>query len=191
MKSIIQVILSVAVVTFMSGCAGSSSAVVNADSSARQGVFQEVSVGEVRPGKALLKIEFPVKAFKARLINTYIKHSNPPYTVVLTIDGQSAVLTDEPVLEDLPGDFKNNPEAGTGWRYQFRKELLLDPGKFHVTITVPLSDVAVEKDVTLNAGTNSLQLIPVYNASVSRYPNHPRFNHGLSRVAVKLNNQEL
>lgn len=139
----------------------------------------------------MLKIDFPVKGFKARIISTYIKHNDPPYTVTINIDSQSVVLTSEPVLEDVPGDFMKNPEVGTGWKYNFNKELLLEPGKHRVIIAVPLSDVAIEKDVTLDAGTNLLQLIPVYNAPVSRYPNHPRFNHGLSRVAVKLNNQEL
>ena len=56
---------------------------------------------------------------------------------------------------------------------------------------VPLSNVIVEKDVTLIAGKNLLQLIPVYNASVTRYQNHARFNHGLCRVAGTLNNREL
>ncbi len=176
---------------FMAGCAGNKNAVIKAGESTRHDIFQEVSEPRAISGKALLKIEFPVKSFKARFINTYIKHSDPLYTVTLNIDGQSVVLTDEPVLEDLTGDFKENPEAGTGWKYNFRKELLLEPGKHHVTVMVPLSDVVTEKDVTIKAGANLMQLIPVYNASISRYPNYPRFSHGLRRVAVKLNSQDL
>jgi hypothetical protein len=94
-------------------------------------------------------------------------------------------------LEDLPGDFKDSPEAGSGWRYNFRRELLLEPGKHHVTLVVPLSDIAVEKDVILEAGDNFLLLTPEYKHSVSRYPDYPRFNLGLRSVAVTLNNREL
>lgn len=190
MKSSVIMTLVFAMVC-MTGCAGNRNAVVKAGESTRQDVFQEVSAPKAIAAKALLKIEFPVKGYKARFINTYFKHSDPPYTVTINIDGQSVMLTAEPVLEDLPGDFMKNPEAGTGWKYNFRKELLLEPGKHHLTIAVPLADVITEKDVTLNAGANLMQLIPVYNASVSRYPNYPRFSHGLRRVAVKLNNQEL
>jgi hypothetical protein len=191
MKSLLIMVLVLAVMSVMTGCAGNRNAVVKAGESTRQDVFREVSEPKDISGKALLKIEFPVKGFKARFINTYIKHSDPPYTVTLNIDGQSVVLSNEPVLEDLPGDFMKNPEAGTGWKYNFKKELLLEPGKHHVIIVVPLSDVVIEKDVTLNTGVTQMQLIPVYNASVSRYRNYPRFNHGLSRVAVKLNDQKL
>jgi len=179
------------VLAFIPGCAGNGNTLIKTTDSARQDVFREVSDSSYTSGTALLTIDFPVKNFKARFINTYIKHSDPPYTVTINIDGQSVELTNEPVLEDLPGDFMKNPEAGTGWKYTFNKKLLLEPGKHHITIAVPLSDVAVEKDVTLNAGTNLLQLVPVYNASVSRYPNHSRFNHGLNRVELRLNNQEL
>ena len=187
LKSRVQMVTLVAV---MSGCASNKSQLLKAGDSIRHDVFKEVNGSTITPDKALLEIEFPVKGFKARFINTYFKHSDPPYTVTLNIDGQSIVLTDEPVLEELPGDFKDNPEAGTGWKYKFRKKLLLEPGKYHVTIAVPLSDVVTEKDVTINAGANLMQLIPVYYASVTRYQNYPRFSHGLRRVAVKLNNHE-
>jgi hypothetical protein len=191
MKTLLKMVLVVAVLASMSGCAGNRNAVVKAAESTRQDVFQQVTEAKATSDKALLIIEFPVKNFKARFVNTYFKHGDPPYTVTINIDGQPVVLTNEPVLEDLPGDFMKNPEAGTGWKYNFRKELLLEPGKHHVTIAVPLSDVILEKDVILIAGKNQLQLNPVYNTSISRYPNHPRFSHGLRRVVAKLNNHEL
>jgi hypothetical protein len=190
MRTLIILVL-VVVLASLSGCAGNRNAIVKAGESAQRDVFKEVSDSTAISGKALLKIDFPLKNYKARFINKYIKHSDPPYTVTINIDGQPVVLSNEPVLEDLPGDFKENPEAGTGWKYNFRKELLLEPGKHHVTIAVPLSDIVTEKDVTLNAGANQMQIIPGYNACVLSYRNYPRFNHGLHRVAVKLNNQEL
>jgi hypothetical protein len=191
MMTLAKMVLLVVVLALMSSCAGNKNAVLKAGESTRKDVFKEVSDSAGIPGKVLLKVEFPVKNFKARIVETYIKHSDPPYSVTINIDGQSVVLTSEPVLEDLPGDFKKNPEVGTGWKYNFKKKLLLEPGKHRVTIAIPLSDVIVEKDVTFSSGTNLLQLIPVYNASVTRYQDYPRFKHGLSGVAVNLKNQEL
>lgn len=191
MKRLVKVITLVAVVASMTGCAGNRHAVLKAGESSRQDVFKEVSDATVISNQAVLKIEFPVKNFKARIIDTYIKHSDPPYTVTINIDGQSVVLADEPVLENLRVDFMKNPEAGTGWKYNFKKELLLEPGKHHVTIAVPLSDVIIAKDLTLKAGANLLQLTPVYSASATRYQQYPRFNHGLDRVSVTLNHHDL
>jgi hypothetical protein len=191
MMTLAKMVLLVVVVVSMSGCAGNRNAVLKAGESTRKDVFKEASDSAGIPGKVLLKVEFPVKNFKARIVETYIKHSDPPYTVTINIDGQSVVLTSEPVLEDLPGDFKKNPEVGTGWKYNFKKELLLEPGKYRVTVAIPLSDVIVEKDVIFSSGTNLLQLIPVYNASATRYQDYPRFNHGLNTLEVKLNNQKL
>ena len=173
----------------MAGCASNRSAVLKVGKSTRQDVFQEVYKAKAATGEAVLKIYFPVKGFKARFVNTFYKHSDPPYTVIVNIDGQSVVLTDEPVLEDLPGDFMKNPEAGSGWKYNFRKELLLEPGKHHVSIAIPLSDVVMEKEMTLNAGVNQLQVTPIYNASVTKYQNYPKFSYGLRQVVMKLNNQ--
>jgi hypothetical protein len=175
----------------MTGCAGSRNSVVKVGESTRQDVFQEITESKHTQGKAILSIEFQIKCFKGRFINVYLKHSDPPYTVTVNIDGQSVVLTDEPVLEDSPGDIKDSPEAGTGWKYSFRKALVLDPGRHHLTVTVPLSDVIVGKDVTLNPGINRLQLIPEYNSCVVRYSEFTQFNHGLNTIKFKLNDQIL
>ena len=191
MKTVVKMTLLAMIMVSMSGCAGNRNAVVTAGESKRQDVFKEATASAAESGKALLKIEFPVKNFKTRIVETYIKHSDPPYTVTINIDGQSVVLMSEPVLEDLSGDFMKNPEVGTGWKYNFKNELLLEPGKHRVTIAVPLSDVIIEKDVTLHSGENLLQLTPIYKASVTRYQDYPRFNHGLIHVAVRLNNREL
>jgi hypothetical protein len=191
LKTLVKMVLLVMVLVMLPGCTCNKNAVARAVESTRLDVFKEVFNSAAVPGKAILKVEFPVKNFKTRIVETYIKHSDPPYTVTINIDGQSVVLTNDPVLENLPGDFMKNPEVGTGWKYNFKKELLLEPGNHRVTIAVPLSDIVIEKDVMLNAGANLLQLTPVYKASVSRNTQYPRFNHGLARVAVKLNNQEL
>ncbi|MFA7061007.1 MAG: hypothetical protein WC156_09335 [Pedobacter sp.] len=190
MRRLILLALAVTVATLM-GCAGNREAVLKATVQTRQDVFQVVQTSQVASEKALLNIEFPVKAFKARFVDLYIKHSNPPYTVIVNIDGQSIELTDEPVLEEVEGDFKNNPEAGTGWKYVFKKSLQLAPGAHRITIAVPQSDVVVEKELTLNTGENLLKLTPTYIASISRYSNYPRFSLGLRGVTVQLNSNVL
>lgn len=171
----------------MVGCAGNREALLKASAQTRQDVFQVTQSSQVVPGKALLKINFPIKTFKARLDGIYYKHSNPDYTAIINIDGQPIELKAEPFLEDLPGDFREYPEAGTGWKYVFKKSLQLEPGTHRITIAVPLSNVVVEKTLTLKQGENQLYLEPIYNASVSRYPHYPRFSKGLRGVDMKLN----
>ena len=174
-------------VALLAGCAGNSEAVLKTAIQTRQDVFQVVQAPQAMHGKALLKVEFPVKTFKARIFNTYIKHSDPPYTAIINIDGQSVELMDEPVLEELPGDFKSNPEVGTGWKYVFKKTLQLAPGTHRITIAIPQSNVVEERELVLNVGENLLNLAPVYKASVTRYPNYPRFSYGLRGVSLQLN----
>lgn len=175
----------------ISGCAGNRDAIAKASLTTREDVFQQVQSTQSAIGRGLLKVEFPVKAYKSFFITTYYKYENPPYTITVNIDGQAIVLTAEPVLEKLAGDFKENPEVGTGWKYTFNKSLVLRPGKHHLMVAVPLEDVIIERDIDLKAGENSLILTPVYNSSVSRYPQYPRFYKGLKSIAVKLNSQEL
>lgn len=183
-------VLLIAAVT-LAGCAGNRDAVVRATLQTRQDVFQVVQTARIEPGKTLLRIEFPVKSYKARIGTKYIKHTDPPLTAVVNIDGQTVELTDEPVLEDLPGDFMKNPEVGTGWKYVFRKMVLLEPGSHQIAITVPQAGVVVQEELRFNPGENLLQLAPVYNPCVSRYSDYPRFSHGLRGVRVRLNSQTL
>ena len=182
-------------ITFMglavTGCAGNRDAITKASITSRQDVFQQAQAAQPAAGQTLLGVDFPVKAFKSAFINTYTKNENPPYTVTINIDGQATVVAAEPVLEDLPGSFRDNPEAGTGWKYIFKSTLVLQPGKHHLTIAVPIPDVIIEKDIDLKAGENTLTLSPVYNSSASKYSRHPRFSQGLKSIAVKLNSQEL
>jgi len=187
----LKLVVGMFAITLLAGCAGNREAVLQAAAQTRQDVFEVVQTPTNSPGKALLQIEFPVKTFRARIANSYIKHRNPPYTAIVNMDGQAIELTAEPVLENLPGDFRDNPEAGSGWKYVFKRTLLLEPGTYRMTIAVPLAGVVVEKELTLTAGEHLLKIAPTYNASVTRYPNYPRFNHGLSRVAGTLNNREL
>ena len=192
MKRIIGMIGTITLLgLIVTGCAGNRDAITKASMTSRQDVFQQAQVSQLAAGQALLGVNFPVKAFKSFFINTYTKNENPPYTVTINIDGQATVVTTEPVLEDLPGSFRDNPEAGTGWKYIFKSSLILQPGKHHLIIAVPIPDVIIEKDIDLKAGENTLTLSPVYNSPVSKYSRYPKFSKGLKSIVVKLNNQEL
>lgn len=190
MRRLISVAWIVVVVSF-TGCAGNRGAVAKAAAQTRQDVFQVVQVARIEPGKALLMIEFPVKTYQARIGTCYVKHADPPFTTMVNIDGQALELTDIPVLEEMPGDFMENPEAGTGWKYVFRRMLQLEPGRHHIAIAVPRAAVVVEKELLLNVGENLLQLAPVYNSCISRYSNYPRFSHGFRGMSVRLNSRNL
>jgi len=185
------IIVSIVALASMTGCASNKNLIVKASISSRQDIFQEAQPMQATPGKAVLKVEFTVKNFKARFINSYFKHTDPPYTAVLNIDGQSTLLSDKPVLEDLPGDFKENPEVGIGWKYNFKKTLLLQPGKHHVSIAIPISEVIIEKEIYLKEGNNILTLLPIYNTPVTRYQKYARFSTGLRGISVKQNNQDI
>jgi hypothetical protein len=188
MKTLIRIAVLL-VIASLSGCAGSSTAVPASGGSTRQDVFQVVQAAQTAPGATTLLVEFPLKAYKARIFNTFIKHSDPPYTVILSIDGQSVELTDEPHLEFLPGSSNENPEAGTGWRYIFRTTLQLQPGNHQVVISVPLAEVRMEKQLTIVNGRNDLKIQPVYNSSISRHPAYTGFDHGLNSLLLRLNDQ--
>lgn len=182
----LAIVASLLVVAFMAGCAGNMNAIIKASESTRQDVFQEYSASKATTGKALLKIAFPVKSFKTRIVNTYSKHSNPPYTVTINIDDQAIVLTDEPVLEDLSGDFMKNPEVGTGWKYNFSKVLLLEPGKHKLTIVLPIDDMFVEREVELHVGTNTINMVPVYNKRLLRPFKGQHFSAGVKTVEITI-----
>lgn len=188
-RSVIRTILIA--VMFTAGCAGNREFKEQTTPVFRHEVFQELTTVGPVAGKAAVQVDFPVKSNRARFVNSYIKYSDPPYTTVITIDGQSAEMKDEPVLEDLPGDFRKNPEAGTGWKYNFRTALLLLPGKHLVTVAVPRSGIIIEKELILKEGLNNLKIVPIYKAAVSRNRNSPRFTNGLERIVILLDGQSL
>lgn len=173
------------------GCAGSGHRAAAPPLASRQDVFRETPEQGAPENSALLDIDFSVKANKARIITKYLKHTDPPYTASVTIDGQSIELRDEPFLEETPGDSRSNPEAGVGWRYRFRKKLLLAPGVHRITISVPLSAIQTEKNIVLEKGLNYLKIVPIYDVSLVRDRNRPKFSRGVRGVALQLNRHDL
>jgi hypothetical protein len=177
------------VITLLVGCAGNREAVLKATAQTRQDVYQVTLQPKVLSGKALLKIEFSIKSFKARLVNTYFKYTD--FTTIINIDGQSMELTDEPVLEDLLGNPEINPEVGRGWRYIFKSNLLLSPGNHRITIAMPQLDVVVERDLTLIEGESLLNIVPIYKTSSYQKSKYPKFENGLYKLVLNLNSQVL
>lgn len=188
----IKVISAVFIVgAVLTGCAGNRDLIAKTSSSSRQDVFKEIKPSQTASATAQLTVEFSVKSFKSRFVNIYSKHTDPPYTAVLNIDGQAVVLSDEGVMEDLPGDAGKNPEVGTGWKYNFKKSLLLQPGKHRISIAIPVSDVFVDKEIELKEGENTLTLTPVYITRLTKKPNYPVFSAGLRGIKVLLNKQDI
>lgn len=191
MRKISFVTYMIVVVASLLGCAGNNEAISKITAGYRQDIFQIAPASQAGSGKALLNIEFPIKTYKTFFFGSYIKYTNPPYNVVVNIDGQVTELTDEPVLEDTAGHYKDNPEAGTGWKYQFRKSLVLVPGRHRISVVVPLANIVVEKEVVLKEGYNLLQLVPIYNMPISRYSRYTWFSKGLRSISIKLNSEVL
>ena len=111
-------------------------------------------------------------------------HTNPPFQVYLSIDGQTILLESEPVLEDQSPIDPNKPESGTGWRYNFNKQITIAPGKHKLTVEIPISDVVVRQDIELHAGINTLTLIPVYKKRSIRPYNGQNFTAGIATLEI-------
>lgn len=168
----------------VSGCASNRDLIAKASITTRNDVFTEVVSPETQSGKAIMDIKFAVKSNSSRFMEIYNKHSNPPYRVHLNIDGQSAVLESEPVLEDKSPIDPNVPESGTGWKYNFSKQIALAPGKHKLTFALPIDDVIVEQNVELHAGTNTITVTPVYNKRSLRPYKGQNFTAGVKTLEI-------
>lgn len=166
----------------VSGCANNRDLIAKASLATRNDVFAEAVSPETQSGKAIIDIKFAVKSNSSRFMEIYNKHSNPPYRVHVNIDGQVLILEAEPVLEDkYPAD-NNLPESGTGWKYQFSKQIVLPPGKHKLTIALPIDDVIVEREIDLRVGTNTITMTPVYNKRSYRPYKRQNFTAGVKTL---------
>lgn len=169
----------------MSGCATHRENTPVSPMPTRSDVFSETSSSAAEIGATTADIVFSVKSLSSRFFGIYYKHSDPPFRVYLNIDGQTAILDAEPVLEDKLSVDRDTPESGTGWRYQFNKRITLAPGKHKLTISIPVNDLIEEHDIELHAGANTLTLVPVYKKRSSQRP-HPtqNFTAGVKTLQV-------
>ena len=145
-----------------SGCANNRDLIAKASTATRNDVFTEVVSSDAQAGLAIIDFTFSVKSNSYRFVETYGKHSDPPYRVHLNIDGQTAVLEAEPVLEDKSPVDSNVPESGIGWKYRFNKRIALAPGKHKLTIALPIDDVIVEKPKEVELHTPARTPLPCH-----------------------------
>lgn len=170
----------------ISGCANNRELIVSSSHATRNDVFTEIASSETESGKAIADIMFSVKSNSSRFAEMNIKHSNPPYRVHVTIDGQTTVLEAEPVLENVSSAGINVPESGTGWSYTFSKRIALAPGKHKLTIAIPADNVIVEQEITLHAGENAIIVHPVYSKKLLRPYKGQNFAAGVETLEVRV-----
>ena len=182
-----SVLLGIALIAGLvsSGCVTHRENTPVAPMTTRSDVFSETSSSAAEIGTTTADIVLSVKSLSSHFFGIYYKHSDPPFRVYLNIDGQTAILDTEPVLEDNLSVDPNTPESGTGWRYQFNKRITLAPGKHKLTISIPVDDLIEEHDIELHAGANTLTLVPVYKKRSSQRP-HPtqHFSAGVKTLQV-------
>ena len=174
-------------VLIASGCASNRDLIAKASLVDRQDVFTEAFGKETQSGKATADIKLSVKSNSSRFMWMYFKHTDPPYRVLLNIDGQAVILNTEPVLEDKSPIDSKDPESGTGWKYEFSKRIALAPGKHKLTVALPVDDVIVEQEVLLRDGANKISLKPIYKKRLLRPYKGENFTAGVKSVEVQVN----
>jgi hypothetical protein len=184
-----SVIMGIALIAgfVISGCANNRELITKASIATRNDVFTEVVSSDVQAGRASIDFMFSVKSNSYRFVETYGKHSDPPYRVYLNIDGQTTVLEAEPVLEDKSPVDSSVPESGTGWKYKFSKRIALSPGKHKLTIALPIDDVIVEREIELHPGTNTINVAPVYKKRSLRPFKGQNFTAGVKSLELTVN----
>lgn len=167
------------------GCASNRNFIAAASSENRQDVFSEVTGKNVQPpGITTADVRFSVKSISSRFMWMYFKHTDPPYQVHLNIDGQTAILDAEPVLEDRSPIDSTAPESGTGWKYEFSKRIALASGKHKITVALPVDDVIVEQEVVLREGANTIVLKPLYKMRMLRPYKGENFTAGVKALEI-------
>jgi len=168
----------------INGCANNRNIITKASLATRNDVFTEVVSAVTPSGKAVMDIKLAVKSNSSRVMEIYNKHSNPPYRVYVNVDGQSSILEAEPVLEDKSPINAKVPESGTGWKYQFSKRIALAPGRNRVRLCSPWDYVILEGEVELNAGTNTITVMPVYHMRSLRPYKGQNFTAGVKTLEI-------
>ena len=190
-------LLLLATLTILAGCAGRS-ALIHPATSVRSDVFMEQpsNGGAVPKGVADMRIAGSLKTHKPGVYSAKDLHGTPAYQLHLNVDGQSVEVPGNLQEESLDWKDRENPEAGEGIRYRFRKQLRLKPGRHLVTVALPGDRIVVAREVTLVEGeVNSLELEPVYGrVSEKRRPSANRltsFEEGVVGIRLTLNGREL
>lgn len=166
-----EAVTSVLLVIAVAGCTPNQASMKASLANTRSDVFQELSDGGAPPvGYADLQIISSLKTHAPDLYPSEMKtHGTPDYKLLLNIDGQATWLAGSLEQENTEPNGIEDPEAGEGVRYRFRKTLRLAAGLHRVIIAVPEDGVIVDRSVTLREGmTNDLVLRPIYGISKTR-----------------------
>ena len=138
---------------------------------ARTGVFREASAGSPIPqGYADLQVVSSLKTHKEGVYPLRKDaHGTPSYSLVLTIDGQTAQIKGSLIEENCEPRRLQDPEAGDGIRYAFRTVVRLKAGTHTVIVASPDDEATVEREISLAEGSsNSLVLEPIYGPAAQR-----------------------
>lgn len=180
-------------VAVMGGCTRSAELLKTSSMNLRSDVFREASSGEkTPPGYSELTIHSSLKTHKpgSRLFDNS-KRGTSDYVLLINIDGQVARI-EGALNEDNSREF-NDPEAGAGIRYTFKKNVQLPAGNHRLIVASPEDGIAIEKEINLADGMKYyLHLKPQYGGVDSRrkpavYGSGPGFHNGIKGFEVWLN----
>ena len=174
-----NVLLLIMALGVISGCAENSALIKASSMSVRSDVFQELKDGgPIPPGYADLRITTSLKTHKPGIYSEIDIHGTPEYRLLINVDGQAVLLHGSLQKENSEPQGLRDSEAGEGIRYQFNKKLRLNAGTHRLVVAFPDDGVAVEREITLPDGNNSLVLEPHYGATPGKQ--RPGFNGSTS-----------
>lgn len=186
-NALVLIVVAMIGVFVLSGCATDRGFPVVSSLSNGKHVFSEAVGPATEPGMALVDFSFSLKSNAARFVGIHFKHSNPPYRVQLTIDGQTTIVAADPIWEERGAVNSIGPECGAGWRYRFKTRLTIAPGEHELSIALPADDVTVEREIVVHAGENAIIARPVYKKKLLRpYKGH-NFSAGIKTLEVLVN----
>ncbi len=153
------------------GCSPCRETIKAGSIGARTDVFREVAAGSPIPqGYADLQVVSSLKTHKEG-VYPFRKdsHGTPDYSLLLTIDGQTARIKGSSIEENSEPRGIQDPEAGEGIRYSFRTVVRLTAGSHTVRVASPDDEAAAERELSLAEGRSyTLELEPVYGATAGR-----------------------
>ncbi|MDO8722859.1 MAG: hypothetical protein Q7J31_11670 [Syntrophales bacterium] len=183
-------------VTIISSCADNSALIRANGTSIRSDVFEELpDGGPVPPGYAALRIVSSLKTHEPDIYSVTDIHGTFAYKLLLNIDGQAVQLQGNLREERINPHGLGDAEAGEGIRYRFSKKLRLKAGTHKVVIAIPTDGIAMEREITLPEGSNTMLLEPVYKATPGKrrpaFYGATSFREGIREFRIVLNGQPL
>ncbi|QXE84843.1 hypothetical protein KP003_10520 [Geomonas nitrogeniifigens] len=185
------------VVMALAGCAESSALIASRDHSDHVDIFRVQEENSPPPaGYVDLKISAVVKTHLAGFYSSTDPHGTDAYELLVNIDGQSMRMRGSRANEIKQDLTMGDPEGGTGTKYLFQSTIRLKEGRHTAVVALPVEDVAVRKELTLNAGRQSrLVLQPVYGTTIRKLgvgnPLKESFQAGVKTLRLVLNGSDM